>query len=91
MKENQLIAEFIGMTYGDPNDNSVMIQMTPQGNEVVPIESMKYHESWDWLIPVIDKCYQEYMSKHIAEAVMTCNINEAYQVVVEFINEFNKN
>lgn len=91
MKENQLIAEFMGMTYGDPNDNSVMIQMTPQGNEVVPIESMKYHTSWDWLMPVIDKCYQQHMSKHIAEAVMTCNINEAYQVVVEFINEFNKN
>jgi hypothetical protein len=37
MKNNKLIAEFMGMTYGDPNDNSVMIQMTPQGNEVVPI------------------------------------------------------
>jgi len=91
MKDNQLIAEFMGMTYGDTNDNSVMIQMTPQGNEVVPIESMKYHTSWDWLMPVIDKCYQEHMSKHIADAVMTCNIDEAYKVVVEFINEFNKN
>ena len=52
---NTLIAEFMGMTYGDPNDDSVMIQMTSQGNEVVPIESMKYHTSWDWLIPVVEK------------------------------------
>ena len=52
---NKLIAEFMGMTYGDPNDNSVMIQMTPQGNEVVPIESMEYYTSWKWLMPVVDK------------------------------------
>jgi len=54
-ENNQLIAEFMGMTYGDPNDNSVMIQMTPKGNEVVPIELMEYHTSWDWLMSVVDK------------------------------------
>ena len=48
-----------------------------------------YHSSWDWLMPVIDKCYQEHMSKHIADAVMTCNIDKAYQVVVEFIKDYN--
>ena len=55
VSENKLIAEFMGMTYGDPNDNSVMIQMTPYGNEVVPIESMEYHTSWDWLMPVVER------------------------------------
>ena len=54
MKDNKLIAEFMGMTE-DSNDKSVMIQITPQGNEVVPIESMEYHKSWDWLMPVVDK------------------------------------
>ena len=54
-ENNQLIAEFMGMTYGDPNDDSVMIQMTPKGNEVVPIELMEYHTSWDWLMSVVDK------------------------------------
>jgi len=53
-ENNKLIAEFMGMNHGDPNDNSVMIQMTPQGNEVVPIDSMKYHCSWDWLMPVVE-------------------------------------
>ena len=55
MKDNKLIAEFMGMTYGDPNDNSVMIQMTHQGNEVIPVNSIKYHYSWDWLMPVVEK------------------------------------
>ena len=80
----------MGMTCGDPNDDSVMIQATPRGNEAVPFESMQYHSSWDWLMPVIDKCYQEHMSKHIADAVMTCDKDKAYQAVIEFINEYNK-
>lgn len=54
-ENNKLIAEFMGMNYGDPNDNSVMTQMTPQGNEVVRIDSMKYHTSWDWLMPVVQR------------------------------------
>ena len=55
MENNKLIAEFMGMEYGVPNDNSVMIQMTPQGNEVVPINSMEYHSSWDWLMSVVEQ------------------------------------
>jgi len=55
MNSNKLIAEFMGMKYGDPNDNSVMTQTTPQGNEVVPINSMKYHSSWDWLMRVVEE------------------------------------
>ena len=53
------------------------------------LDELKFHSSWDWLMPVINKCYQEHMSKHIADAVMTCDIDEAYQVVVEFINQNN--
>ena len=55
MNDNKLIAEFMGMTCGVPNDDSVMIQMTSQGNEVVPIITMKYHTSWDWLMTVVEK------------------------------------
>ena len=60
-ENNRLIAKFMGMTYGDLNDDSVMIQMTPKGNEVVPIELMEYHTSWDWLMPVVEKIEREYM------------------------------
>tara|TARA_R110000851_G_scaffold150029_2_gene290807 strand:+ start:2217 stop:2552 length:336 start_codon:yes stop_codon:yes gene_type:complete len=52
--DNGIIAEFMGMTCHH-NDNSVMIHMTSQGNEIVPIESMGYHTSWDWLMPVVEK------------------------------------
>ena len=72
MKDNKLIAEFMGMTYGDPNDNSVMIQMTHQGNEVVPIESMEYHSSWDWLMPVVEEI--ESMGYEVIIAESRCKI-----------------
>ena len=82
---NKLIAEFMGCTnpFNDITDST--LYKIEQGT--FEIGELKYHTSWDWLMPVIDKCYQEHMSKHIAEAVMTCNIDEAHKVVVEFIKE----
>lgn len=94
-ENNLLIAEFMGMTYGDPNDDSVMIQMTPKGNEVVPIESMEYHTSWDWLMPVVEKCFvkQEEVSDDLSfklnDALLETNIESLYKAVVEFIKQYN--
>ena len=55
------------------------------------LNELKFHSSWEWLMPVIDKCYQEHMSKHIGDAVLTCNKYKAYKAVVEFIEEYNQN
>lgn len=78
---NKLIAEFMGV-YSKENG----YDYTKIGN----IGTM-YHSSWDWLMPVVDKCYQEHMSKHIADAVMTCDISKAYKAVAEFIKDYNQN
>jgi hypothetical protein len=95
-ENNKLIAEFmelpkvpcnIGTEYGSFTEG----YKHPKVNVPILPSGMQYKYSWDWLMPVINKCYQEHMSKHIADAVMTCNIDEAYEVVVEYINEFNKN
>ena len=89
MKDNKLIAEFMGIE--SFKDSLASLHQGKINIDVDVYEQAQYHESWDWLMPVINKCYQEHMSKHIAEAVMTCNIDEAYKVVVEFINEYNNN
>jgi len=70
MKDNVLIAEFMGMKYSDDRSFN-------DGEWTHSIRSLnKFQTSWDWLMPVIDKCYQEHMSKHIADAVMTCDIDK---------------
>ena len=95
MKNNKLIAEFMGMTYHH-NDNSVMIQMTSQGNEIVPIDSMGYHNSWDWLMPVVEKCIDIYhielKNDDLSFKFYDCigNKERTYNTVVRFINEYNK-
>ncbi len=87
MKENKLIAEFMGLeVLYRPNSNG-FIEISD--TELCDVDDLEYHTSWDWLMPVIDKCYQEHMSKHIADAVMTCNIDKAHQEIVEFINQLN--
>ena len=82
-KNNKLIAEFMGAEWHKDFFKDVCI-VSPSNM------SYKFHTSWDWLMPVINKCYQEHMSKHIADAVMTCDIDEAYQVALEFIKEYNE-
>lgn len=93
---NKLIAEFMGYKLMPCNSGKAwdIGKSIPTKDHLFPIQGvlhtgkeLKFHKSWDWLKPVIDKCYQEHMSKHIAEAVMTCNIDEAHKVVVEFIRE----
>ena len=84
MNDNKLIAEFMGMTYGDPNDNSVMTQ----GSEVIPIESMEYHTSWDWLMPVVEKIETE--CEGVPQQLMHLSLfstrAEVYKAVLEFIS-----
>ena len=46
---------------------------------------INYSSSWDLLMPVVDKCYQENMSSHLAYEVMTCDIARAYKAVLTFI------
>ena len=103
MENNKLIAEFMEFpTHTDAVDDrtiayyvgeSIMhTDNTENENDydVFHPDDMQFHKSWDWLMPVIDKCYQEHMSKHIADALLSCNIEVVYDRVVEFIKELNK-
>lgn len=97
MKENELIAEFMGVVFHDDenqyyDDNGLYIG-----------EELQYHKSWDWLMLVVDEI--EDMG---CEVVMTngeCTISAdgyhaktfgksrrsaTYDAVVEFIEWYNK-
>jgi len=58
-------------------------------SEVVPVESMSYHTSWDWLMPVVQKCYDSGaegqcigdITMHLTEG----NLEGTYRAVVAYI------
>jgi|TARA_R110002167_G_scaffold80588_3_gene221446 hypothetical protein len=84
-----IIAEFMGGKL-DPNDDSVVIFKTHFGNHVFPIDELDYDESWDMLMPVVEKCLNtdentEGMHYFINDALLTCNIEVVYDRIVEFI------
>ena len=58
MKENKLIAEFIGIR-GEYNEDEkvVYLESDIDGRGIYAFSDMKYHTSWDWLMPVVERCF----------------------------------
>ena len=104
MNNNKLIAEFMGYPHmTDAVDDrtiaydvggSVMnINNTHNENDnnVFHPDDMKFHSSWDWLIPVVNKIEME--CEGVPIQLLDCNlyseIGEVYQAVVELIKTYN--
>ena len=94
MKDNKLIAEFMGLrtnSYGDYNiDKDVM------GFDMIvcSLADTKFHESWDWLMPVVSKITrdEQYIDndyrEHLLDIVPYGHIEDTYDAVVEFIKQY---
>tara|TARA_R100000734_G_C3271293_1_gene67177 strand:+ start:84 stop:398 length:315 start_codon:yes stop_codon:yes gene_type:complete len=95
VKENKLIADFMGVQYKSDEDYfKELAEMREDGifYEQGYMESqLNYHESWDWLMPVVGKItrdekyweneYREYLMDIIPYAI----IEDVYDAVVGFI------
>jgi hypothetical protein len=100
---NKLIAEFMG-------DDVLYGQLDYCTDMAFPFDDLHFHESWDWLMPVVEKieslgyeliiaesrCKINHNTDHSIEEVINIDIigskiEATYQVVVEFINEYNLN
>ena len=83
--KNKVIAEFMGASFNDKGMTRICGKF---GLERVSDLNLKYHTSWDWLMPVVEKCLttdgQHYV---INDALLTCNIDELYQSVLQFIKQ----
>lgn len=94
MKDNKLIAEFMGISI-DGEFAYIKDEGSPL-EETMPINQIEYHNSWDWLIPVVEKCLttdEKTDGQHyfINDALLTCNIEVVYDRVVEFIKDCEEN
>jgi hypothetical protein len=77
MKDNKLIAEFMGYVY---EDDTPSVELPP------------YHMSWDWLMPVVNKIEEECegVPLQLLNCNLYSEIGEVYQAVVEFIKQYNE-
>ena len=91
--KNKVIAEFMGASFNDKGMTRICGKF---GLERVSDLNLKYHTSWDWLMPVVVKCFdkQEEISDDLSfklnDALLETNLDSLYSIVVEFINEYNK-
>ena len=81
----------MGWTPCDSNDNTMYAN--PQDHsDAWSTDEMRFHESWDWLMPVIESIdhLQYELVQGIEDALATRHIGDTYQAVVEFIKENNQ-
>ena len=95
MKENKLIADFMGVQY--KSDEEYFKELTEMREDGIFYEQgymesqLNYHESWDWLMPVVgkitrDKKYWENdYREHLMDIIPYAHIEDVYDAVVGFI------
>ena len=88
---NKLIAEFMGIEVKD--DDAYLDEVKAMRKSGIHIDfngyttsELKYHTSWDRLMPVVEKIYQ-INSK--ADFFGSINLEATYKEVVEFIKQYN--
>lgn len=94
MNNNKLIAEFIGWDIQSPTTIPVNLHLSNLELDNSEVMELKFHTSWDWLMPAVKKCFctgdNTFEWDAIMDAMWTCDIKIVHSVVVEFINEYNK-
>ena len=94
MKDNKLIAEFMGWEVQYHLTNSWYgAYREPNGklHKNTDDEPLLFHESWDWLMPVIEEIdhLQRERIQSIEDALSTRCLGDVYNAVVKFIKEYN--
>ena len=104
-KDNKLIAEFMGFpTQTDVVDDRtkayyvgdiITTDNTDNENEdgVFHPDDMRFHNSWDWLMPVVEKILNKSDNDELIERFCAntnhLNHDATYKAVVEFIKFYN--
>ena len=86
--DNKLIAEFMGAFF---DDNGMTRICGQYGLERVNDLSLKYHTSWDWLMPVVEKIEIEGFDPHgmIDNALGSREIEDVHDTCVTLIKAHN--
>lgn len=92
-ESNKLIAEFMGWKWEVRDHYGINIMRSPEGKSS-DLKGMKFHKSWNWLIPVIQKIRKckHYQNLDGLDYTLLCDltIDNLYIEVVECIKEYNE-
>jgi hypothetical protein len=95
LKNNKLIAEFMGWTLDDKDLNSYR-KLNNNVFKYSLLSNFKYHTDWNWLMEVVEKilniCLElDSMEMYYSITDSIPDINQSYNEVIEFINWYNGN
>lgn len=100
-ENNRLIAEFMGLTESSI-PNKYWTEKNSEGITSGEMVEPKYHSSWDWLMPVVNKIRTLYNNCEVdgdeafdiidvlSEGCTEANIFQAFDAVVQFIEWYNE-
>ena len=97
MKDNKLIAEFMGLPLvpcSIGTENGIVYEGYQHPKEGMPstADGLQYKYSWDWLMPVVQKvsslCDEPCELDNMKHALLTGDIESVYDDVVEFIKQY---
>tara|TARA_R110002050_G_scaffold150400_7_gene277137 strand:- start:5149 stop:5463 length:315 start_codon:yes stop_codon:yes gene_type:complete len=100
MKNNKLIAEFMGFTseknIGWYDNNMMMPQSVYDSQDGNCFDDLLFDKSWDWLIPVVENIFERLDSRdnsanEIKKSMLLCCCDATYNAVVFWIKENNNN
>ena len=95
MKDNKLIAEFMRH---EPIVKGDDVYYELNHIRLTSADDLRYHNSWDWLMPVLKKIDDMLLLdddevndavNRVHNAVLLFDIDNTYDAVVEFINQYN--
>lgn len=87
---NKLIAEFMKVSVSD------YTSYEEEGRKCYTENDLEYHSSWDWLMPVVEKCLigeaecnEPVLITNIYDALTSISITGTFVAVVEYIKWYN--
>ena len=83
-ENNKLIVEFMGYSF----ENEEYYRPLYNSGDWYKEDELLFHESWDWLMPVVQECYKsdnEELFDELVDSVSNLSIVNTYNSVVEFI------
>ncbi len=96
-KDNQLIAEFMGVSILNNSWIHIQGRDTNYNRQVYP-NSLKYNSSWEWLMPVLEKVVKikggmflwNIEGFEVRNALLRLDKEEVFKWVVSFIKAYNQ-